>query len=107
MPIRRTPRFWTVSATQCLPVDGPRFLSRQAHGLAYASQREDWTARAHRRAARLHQCLGGPHRSAFGATPSRPEWIRWPTYERLAAELEEIDAGLEEAIERIASRIPA
>ena len=48
-----------------LPGGGSRFLSRQAYGLAYASQREDWIARAHRRAARLHQRLGGPHRPAF------------------------------------------
>jgi hypothetical protein len=33
--------------------------------------------------------------------------MRWPTYERLAAELCEIDAGLEEAIERMAARILA
>jgi hypothetical protein len=33
--------------------------------------------------------------------------MRWPTYERLAAERQEIDAGLEEAMERAAERILA
>jgi hypothetical protein len=90
-----------------LPVGGARFLSRQAYGLVYASQGEDEVARAHRRAARLHALLGSPRRSAFGATPPKPKWMRWPTYERLAAELGEIDAALEEAMEQTAVRILA
>jgi hypothetical protein len=90
-----------------LPGDGARFLSRQAHGLAYASQREDEIDRAHRRAARLHGLLGSSCRSAFGGTPPKPKWMRWPTYERLAAELDEVDAALEEAMERAAARILA
>jgi hypothetical protein len=85
-----------------LPGGGSRFLSRQAYGLAYALQREDETARAHRRAARLHSLLGSPRRSAFGATPPKPKWMRRATYERLAAELQEIDAALEETMERAA-----
>ncbi len=107
-------RWWWVcpatgrrTAKLYLPVGGSRFLSRQAYGLAYASQREDRVARAHRRAARVHQRLGGPCRSAFGATPSKPKWMRRGTYERLAAELQEIDAALEEAMERMAARILA
>ncbi len=90
-----------------LPVAGARFLSRQAYGLAYASQREDEVARAHRRAARLHGLLGSPRRSAFGGTLPKPKWMRWPTYERLSAELETIDAALEEATERMAARLLA
>ena len=90
-----------------LPLGGARFLSRQAYGLVHASQREDEVARAHRRAARLHGLLGSPRRSAFAGTPVKPKWMRWPTYERLAAELQEIDAGLEEAMERTAARLLA
>ena len=107
-------RWWWVcpapgrrAAKLYLPTGGSRFLSRQAYGLAYASQREDEVARAHRRAARLHQCLGSPRRSAFGGTPPKPKWMRWPTYERLAAELQEIDAALEEAMEGMAARLLA
>ena len=33
--------------------------------------------------------------------------MRWPTYERLAAELREIDAGLEEAMQQAAARLLA
>jgi hypothetical protein len=58
---------------QHLPGGGDRFLSRQAHGLVYASQREDRIARAHRRAARLHQRLGSPQRQAFCGTPAKPK----------------------------------
>ena len=107
-------RWWWVcpatgrrAATLYLPVGGARFLSRQAYGLAYASQREDWIDRAHRHAARVHKRLGSPQRSAFGATPPKPKWMRWPTYERLAAELQEVDAALEEAMEREAARLLA
>ncbi len=107
-------RWWWVcpatgrrAARLYLPVGGARFLSRQAYGLAYASQREDEIARAHRRAARLHGLLGSPRRPAFGDTPPRPKWMRRATYERLAAELQGIDAALEEAMERMAARIMA
>ena len=86
---------------------GSRFLSRQAYGLAYASQHEDGIARAPRRAARLHGPLGSPRRSAFAGTPPKPKWMRLSTYERLAAELEGIDAALEEAMERMAARLLA
>ncbi len=107
-------RWWWVcpatgrrAAKLYLPSAGQRFLSRQAYGLAYASQREDWIDRAHRRAARLHSLLGSPRRSAFGGTPVKPKWMRWHTYDRLAAELQGIDAALEEATERMAARIVA
>jgi len=90
-----------------LPGGGDRFLSRQAHGLVYASQREDRIARAHRRAARLHQRLGSPQRQAFCGTPAKPRWLRRRTYERLAAELRAIDAWLEEVTERMAARLLA
>ena len=95
------------AATLYLPISGARFLSRQAHGLAYASQREDGIDRAHRRAARLHERLGSPRRSAFNGTPPKPKWMRLATYQRLADELEEIDAGLEAAMERMAARLLA
>jgi hypothetical protein len=90
-----------------LPVAGSRFLSRQAYGLAYAWQRENEVDRAHRRAARLHERLGSPRRSAFGGTPAKPKWMRWHTYERLTAGLREIDAALEEAMEGMAARLLA
>ena len=102
MPGHRPARGEAVPAARRLALPVPA-----GYGLAYASQREDWIARAHRRAARLHQRLGSPHRQAFGGTPAKPKWMRWPTYERLAAELQEIDAGLEEAMERAAARILA
>ena len=64
-------------------------------------------ARAHRLAARLHQRLGSQPRSAFGATPPKPKWMRRATHPRLAAELGEINSALEETMERAAARILA
>ena len=107
-------RWWWVcpatgrrAAKLYLPGGGARFLSRQAHGLAYASQREDEVDRSHRRAARLHGLLGSPCRSAFGGTPAKPKWIRSSTYGRLAAELQDIDATLDEATDQMAARFLA
>ena len=107
-------RWWWVcpatgrrAAKPYLPSGGSRFLSRQAYGLVYASQRQDEVARAHRRAAGLHNVLCSTRRSAFGGTPPKPKWMRWATYERPAAELQEIDAALEEAMDRMAARLLA
>jgi hypothetical protein len=55
----------------------------------------------------LQGLLDTPRRPAFGATPRKPKWMRLATYERLAAELGEIDAALEEATERMAARLLA
>jgi hypothetical protein len=92
-----------------LPGGGSRFLSRQAHGLAYTSQRGG-PDRAGAPAA------GGPAAAAPGrpapaglrcGTPAKPRWMRRATYERLAAELGAINADLEEAMERMAARFLA
>ena len=64
-------------------------------------------ARAHRREAMLQGLLDTPRRPALGATPHKPQWMRLATYERLAAELGEIHAALEEATERMAARLLA
>ena len=57
---------------------------------------------AHRRAAQLHQRLGDLRRQALCGTPAKPRWMRRRTYGRLAAEFQEIDAALEETMERAA-----
>jgi len=46
-----------------LPSGVRRLLSRRARRLAYASQREDGIAWAHRRVAQLHEHRGSPHRT--------------------------------------------
>ncbi len=55
----------------------------------------------------MHGLLGSPHRQAFVAMPAKPRWMRRATYGRRAAKLQEIDAALEEAMERAAARLLA
>ena len=88
-----------------LPNGGRRFLGRAAHGLAYASQREDAVARAHRRAGRVHRRLGGDARLASAPVPARPRGMRLRTYERLVAELWEAEDALGEAFLAGAARL--
>jgi hypothetical protein len=90
-----------------LPNGGLRFLGRAAHGLAYASQREDAIARAHRRAARVHRKLGSDERLAGAPAPPRPRGMRRVTYGRLVAELWEAEDALGEAFLAGAARLLA
>jgi hypothetical protein len=94
---------------QALPAEwgARRFLGRAAHGLAYASQREDAVARAHRRAAGIHRRLGGEARLASAPVPPRPRGMRRRTYERLVAGLREHEDALGEAFLAGAARLLA
>ena len=89
-----------------LPNGARRFLSRPAHGLAYASQSEDAIARAHRRAAQVHMRLGSPVQQAgTGEEPPRPKWMRRRTYKRLLAELRDVEEAFDDAFLEGALRI--
>jgi hypothetical protein len=90
-------RWWFVcpgtgrrAAKLYLPRGALTFASRQAHRLAYRSQRENTYDRALRRAFKLRVRLGG--RGRIGDLILKPKWMRWPTYER---KLEEIAAAEE------------
>ncbi len=67
-----------------LPAGGGRLASRQAHGLAFTSQRQRAPARAAARAHRLAVDLGAVE---LGATPVRPKGMWSRTFDRRAAEL--------------------
>ena len=69
-----------------LPLGGRHFWSRQAYGLAYASQREDAHDRALRRVAKLCRRLGAD--PADGEYPDKPKRMRWTTYNLILAELD-------------------
>jgi hypothetical protein len=63
-----------------LPPGASQFASRQAHGLTYACQTEDFYARAARRSRKLSARLGddiGPP-----SVPLKPKGMRWTTYAR-------------------------
>jgi hypothetical protein len=68
-----------------LPLGVRHFRSRQAYGLAYASQRETAYDRAMRRAQKLWRRLGGD--PADSDYPAKPKRMRWTTYNRLMGEL--------------------
>src|SRR4051794_16217403 len=59
-----------------LPNGGRHFLSRQAYGLGYASQRNDRFGRLQARAAALNQQLGGKGWDTWNQPPSKPKWMR-------------------------------
>lgn len=104
-------RWWLICPVRNLrvgrlyrPPGGRRFASRRAWGLVYASTREGPYERALRQAQRLRVRLGGDP-SLDMPPPSKPKWMRWPTYERRLDELERLEgvteaylAGLIEAL---------
>jgi hypothetical protein len=73
-----------------LPDGASTFASRQAHGLAYACQREPAHERASRRAFKLRGKLGGT--GGLESHIPKPKWMREATYDR---KLEEIFAAEE------------
>ncbi|MFZ2105413.1 MAG: hypothetical protein WAV18_08515 [Roseiarcus sp.] len=64
---------------------GRIFACRRCHQLAYASSREDAGDRSTRRADRLRARLGWEP-GILNGEGGKPKWMRWRTFERLAAE---------------------
>jgi hypothetical protein len=64
---------------------GGIFACRHSYRLAYASAREDVGDQAARRADRLRACLGWEP-GILNGNGGKPKWMRWSTFERLAAE---------------------
>jgi hypothetical protein len=79
---------------------GGIFACRRCHRLAYASSREDTDARSTRRADRLRARLGWEP-GILNGEGAKPKWMRWRTFERLAAEH---DAFVGESLAAIALR---
>ena len=86
-----------------LPNGGRRFLSRGGYRLGYAVTREDRIARYQRRAGRILAKLGRPDENWTGWAP-KPKWMRRRTYERLCAELIEVQMEGEDVIRAEALR---
>jgi hypothetical protein len=64
---------------------GSIFACRHCYLLTYASSREDVSDRAARRADRLRARLGWEP-GILNGEGCKPKWMRWRTFERLAAE---------------------
>jgi hypothetical protein len=68
------------------------FVSRQALGMAYRSQREDVMDRALRRGDKVLAKLGRKDLSIEDAPYlPKPKWMRWRTYERAIAEAQAVN----------------
>jgi hypothetical protein len=71
-----------------LPNGGTRFLSRGAYKLRWASTCATALEKSHMRLARLAAKLGAEYQGFTREPPPKPKWMRWATYDRLAAEWE-------------------
>jgi hypothetical protein len=76
-------RLWTARGNPLR--GGGIFACRHCYRLAYPSAREDLCDRAARRADRLRARLGWEPGILKG-NGGKPKWMRWRTFERLAAE---------------------
>lgn len=77
-----------------LPPGAFTFASRQAHRLAYRSQRATPRDRALDKALKLRRRLGSE--GGVGDPVAKPKWMRWPTYERRLEQVLEADERCEE-----------
>ena len=64
---------------------GGIFACRHCYQLVYASAREDISDRAARRADKLRARLGWEP-GILNGNGTKPKWMRWRTFKRLAAE---------------------
>jgi hypothetical protein len=71
-----------------LPNGAHRFAGRVAHGLAYQSERLSRLQRWHYHQSRPYAKLGVRYRYVGQPPPEKPKWMRWPTYDRLVADIE-------------------
>jgi hypothetical protein len=66
---------------------GRLFACRHCYCLGYAVQRGGLMDRAHHHLARLHRKLGADYSNPDMSTPSKPKWMRWKTYSRIARQI--------------------
>ena len=72
-----------------------RFRCRRCLGLTYTSKREDTLGRLWRRLRKIGRRLGADI-DTWGDVPPRPKGMHHTTYQRLCAQMAEIDAAMEE-----------
>lgn len=86
-----------------LPPGAFIFASRQAHGLAYRSQRATPRDRALDKAFKLRRRLGSE--GGVGDPVPKPKWMRWPTYERRLEQILEADERCDEFLIMLAANL--
>jgi hypothetical protein len=89
------------------PPGANRFCSRQTWGrqVAYQSQFNDATNRAHDGKARIKARLIGDNDPHEWDLPPRPKWMRWATYNRLERQYDHYDEVLDYGCAALAAKL--
>lgn len=89
------------------PPGADHFRSRQGWGprtVAYASQFNDATGRAHMGKARIKSRLIGDNDPDEWDLPPKPKWMRWSTYDRLESQFDCYEAVLNDGLLELVAR---
>lgn len=92
------------------PPGATRFRSRQGwgrHVVAYASQFNDATGRAHMGQARIKSRLIGGHHPDEWDLPPKPKWMRWRTYDRLENRFDHYETVLNDGTAELIAKLLA
>ncbi len=97
---RRASLLWRPPGANC-------FRSRQGwgHVVAYASQFNDATGRAHLGQSRIQSRLIGNNDPDEWELPPKPKWMRWRTYDRLEARFDHYEAVLNDGSAALVARL--
>jgi len=89
------------------PPGADRFCSRQTFGrqVAYQSQFNDATNRAHAGQAKIKARLIGENDPDEWDLPPKPKWMRWKTYNRYEAKFDHYEAILDEGCVELAAKL--
>lgn len=101
------PRTGRRAAKLYLPNGAHRFACRQAFRMAYRSQNASGMDETHMRIGRAVEKLGGTYRYPDEPPPRKPKWMRWKTYDRLAAKVEAAQVLHEAVLWRVVVASPA
>jgi hypothetical protein len=100
---RRASVLWRPPGANC-------FRSRQGwgrHVVAYASQFNDATGRAHLGQSRIKSRLIGNNDPDDWELPPKPKWMRWRTYDRLERRFDHYEAALDYGTADLLARLLA
>jgi hypothetical protein len=91
------------------PAGATQFCSRQTWGrqVAYQSQFNDPTSRAHAGKARIKNRLISSADPDEWDLPPKPKWMRWPTYDRHVARFERYEGILDSGCAALVARFMA
>jgi hypothetical protein len=91
------------------PAGATKFCSRQTWGrqVAYQSQFNDPTSRAHAGKARIKNLLISSSDPDEWDLPPKPKWMRWPTYDRHVARFDRYEGILDSGCAALVAKFMA